>query len=293
MITNNEPSASGGLLDDLSSKPRKAPEARPDEEALPERRGAGAGAGGVERLGAKRRRTTPVKGRRQRAGTSKNDADADEAAPSSGPANRARDAAQGAVACDDDDDDEVTATFRGEGSAGDGDAHASPGAPRWGNGGGGAHAAPERRAPPQWPPPADGAAAQGDAQGLSAFGRRPDRDAGGARKKPRGAAPPLDGADRAAGAGAFAARDACAVPDGTWATAPGYGGAGPGTAADVNGDADRMTTTQIRGIQERTYDLLFNFWSRRTHHQAGAAGDVPLPPDGAGAQRANGEHSGR
>ena len=92
-------------------------------------------------------------------------------------------------------------------------------------------------------------------------------------------------------AGAFAARDACAVPDATWAL--GYDGTGPGAAADANGDADRMTTTQIRGIQERTYDLLFNFWSRRTHHQAGAVGDGPLPPDGAGAQRANGEHSGR
>ena len=209
------------------------------------------------------------------------DDDVDEPAPSNGPANRARDAAQGAVACDDDDDDdEVTATFRGGGDHGD--------APAGGRGlKSGDIPATEtfRQATRQFlggpQPGGTGIMAQifRGARGRDADGAGTIAGANDAERREIGGVQDFaDGIDRAA-----ARREMNA------ATAA-FGD----TETTANSEGAQMTTGQIRGIQERTYDLLFNFWSRRdpVHANTRASdGEDPRPVEAA-VWRGNGGRNG-
>ena len=124
-IANNDPSGAG-LQDDLLSRYRQLPAEANEEAEMPDHVPP-SGVDGVERVGAKRRRTASryrwARGRRGEqvsgerpdgaamANTASDDGRRREA--SDGPANRARNEAQGAVAADDDDDEEVTAVFTG------------------------------------------------------------------------------------------------------------------------------------------------------------------------------------
>lgn len=123
MIANND-SGAAGLQDDLLSKYRQLPaDEEVHEDAVEVLEHAQRRGGGVERVGAKRRRTngaeasrgTGAGGRRDAATTTtKSNEDNDEdgnRATSEGPATCARDGTQGAVAGDEDDDEEVTAVF--------------------------------------------------------------------------------------------------------------------------------------------------------------------------------------
>ena len=66
------------------------------------------------------------------------------------------------------------------------------------------------------------------------------------------------------------------------------------TETTANSEGAQMTTGQIRGIQERTYDLLFNFWSRRDPvHANTRASDAENPrPVEAAVRRGNGGRNG-